>query len=80
MKTFSIKLTRNPQEVVAKFKAAAEKNNFRFNGDDHRGVFNGMGIEGRYDIEGDILAVTIEKKPMLLGWSMIEGKVRQFIA
>lgn len=80
MKTFSVKLTRSPQEVVAKFKCAAEKNSFRFRGDDLQGSFNGMGIQGRYDIDGDLLTVTIEKKPMLLGWSMIEAKVREFLA
>lgn len=80
MKTFSIKLTRSAPEVVAKFKTAAEKNGVRFNGDHQQGQFGGMGIEGRYGIDGETLTITIGKKPILLTWSMIEAKLRDFLA
>lgn len=77
-KQFSIKMTRDAHEVVAKFKSAAEKNDVRFKGDDRNGRFSGKGIEGHYAISGDVLTITIEKKPMLVGWSLIETKVLDF--
>ncbi|MFM8332156.1 MAG: hypothetical protein ACKN9T_10745 [Candidatus Methylumidiphilus sp.] len=78
-KQFSIKMSHDAREVVAKFKSAAEKNDVRFNGDEHKGQFSGKGIEGHYAISGDVLTITIEKKPMLIGWSLIEAKVRDFL-
>jgi len=79
-KKFSIQLTREPHEVFASFKTAAEKNGVGLNGDHRLGQFSGKGIEGRYDFNGNMLHITIEKKPMLFAWSMIEAKVRDFFA
>jgi hypothetical protein len=79
-KKFSIKLNRDPHEVFVKFKTAAAKNGVGLNGDHRLGHFSGKGIEGRYDFIGDVLNITIVKKPMLVGWSMIEAKVRDFFA
>jgi hypothetical protein len=79
-KKFSIKLNRDPHEVFVSFKTAAAKNGVGLNGDHRLGHFSGKGIEGRYDLSGDVLNITIVKKPMLLGWSMIEAKVRDFFA
>ena len=79
-KKFSIQLNRDPLEVFANFKAAAEKNGVGLSGDHRLGQFKGKGIEGRYDIIGDVLNITIVKKPMLLGWAIVESKVREFFA
>ncbi len=78
MKNFSIKLTRDPQEVFEKFKATAAKNGVALKGDPMLGKFSGKGIVGSYELSGDILTITIEEKPFLFGWSMIEAKVRDF--
>lgn len=79
-KQFSITLTQEATVVVANFKRAAEKNDVRFNGDHHAGQFSGKGIEGHYVIRGHVLTIHIDKKPMLIGWSVIESKVRAFFA
>jgi hypothetical protein len=77
-KKFSIKLTRDPSEVFTQFKAYAAKNGVGVSGDHQLGQFNGKGIVGSYALSGKTLNITIEKKPMLLGWSLIENKVREF--
>jgi hypothetical protein len=79
-KKFSIKLNQDPQEVFLKFKTAAAKNGVGLEGDRRLGHFSGKGIEGSYDISGDVLNITLEKKPMLLSWSTLEAKVRDFLA
>ena len=78
MKNFSIKLTSDPHEVFAKFKATAAKNGVALKGDHQLGQFSGKGITGNYALNGDVLTVTIVEKPFLFGWSMIEAKVREF--
>ena len=78
MKKFSINLARDPHEVFAKFKATAEKNGVSLKGDHQNGQFKGKGIEGSYSLNDDVLNITIEKKPMLFSWSLIEAKVREF--
>ncbi len=80
MKKFSIKLAQDPHEVFAKFKATAEKNGVGLKGDHQLGHFSGKGIEGHYELGGDVLNITIVKKPFLFGWPMIETKVRDFFA
>ncbi len=77
---FDVKLNRDAHDVVAKFKTVAEKNGVHMSGDHQHGKFIGMGIEGRYQIEGDVLTLTILKKPMLISWSLMEAKVREYFS
>ncbi len=77
-KKFSVQLTHDAHEVVAKFKNVAAKNGVHLSGDHRLGQFSGKGIEGQYDIHGDVLTLTILKKPLLIGWPMIEAKLRDF--
>jgi hypothetical protein len=79
-KSFSVKLSREPSQVVAEFKTAAAQNNFNFAGDESQGRFSGKGIEGHYDINGDALTVTIEKKPLMATWALVESKLKGFFA
>lgn len=79
-KQFLITLTSDVHKVIDRFKATAQKNNFQFSGDDRLGQFSGKGIEGRYEINGNQLTITIEKKPLLIAWSLIESTVRDFFA
>lgn len=79
-KQFAITLTSDAHEVVDRFKATAQKNNFQFSGNERLGQFSGKGIEGQYAIKGNLLTITIGKKPMLIPWSLIESTVRDFFA
>ncbi len=77
-KKFSITLTRDPHDVFTQFKAYAAKNGVEVRGDHIAGQFNGKGIQGNFSLTGGTLNITIEKKPIILSWSLIENKVREF--
>jgi len=79
-KAFEVKLTSNPDEVIAKAKVAARDKGIRFEGDGQTGHFSGHGIEGSYLILEDTLAIQISKKPFIMPWSMIETTLRDYFA
>lgn len=78
--SFSIKLNSDPAAVFAKFQATAAKNDVSCSGNQNAGQFSGSGIQGSYSLVGNELTVTIDKKPMLIPWSVVESKVRAFFA
>ena len=80
MKKFSIKLNLHPHEVFAKSKANADNNGVTLKGDHQIGQFSGKGIEGTYELNGDILTITIVEKPFFYSWSLIETKVRELFS
>lgn len=76
----SMKLTR------IKHKAAEKK--ILFEGDLKRGKFSGgpsmrfvgdMTIRGRYKIIGDVIIVTVLKKPSLYTWDQIDSMMRDLV-
>ncbi len=77
-KQFSVKIKGDAHAVITKAKVSAKKNNVLFTGDEREGQFSGMGVEGKYGIQGDDLTITIEKKPLLITWSLLESKLRDF--
>ncbi|MBS1211870.1 MAG: uncharacterized protein H6R26_486 [Proteobacteria bacterium] len=79
-KLLQVKLSQAPNEFLPKARAAAHANGVQLTGDHENGRFAGRGIEGAYRIEGDTLAIHIQKKPMILPWPMIESAVKSFFA
>lgn len=79
-KFLEVRLSQAPDEFLPKARAAAKANGVQLTGDHETGRFNGRGIEGAYRIEGDTLAIHIQKKPMILPWPMIESAVKSFFA
>lgn len=77
-KTFQIPLKADPDAVVARAKAAAQRQGAEFAGDRFAGRFAGNGVVGNYQIEGDIVTVTIESKPDIAPWPMVEQAIRGF--
>jgi hypothetical protein len=77
-RTFSIKMTKNPNTLVSEAKKVAKENNATFRGDTTSGSFSGRGVKGRYKIEGGTVKVTITDKPTLASWSKVESKVKEF--
>jgi len=78
-KQFSIPFEGTAEAAVAKIKASAEKNHVHLSGDHVAGEFNVKGIEGRYQVEGNLLKLTVEKKPILIPWALIESKMKEFL-
>lgn len=78
MKSFEVKLKLKAEEVVAKAKAASKSNGVTMEGDHSKGHFNGQGVEGNYHIEGSTLTIRITKKPLIVPWSLLETKIKNF--
>ncbi len=77
-KCFEIEISENPNVLIAKAKAAADKKGINFNGDSGSGAFCGQGIEGAYQMVDNKVAVTINKKPMILPWLAVEVSLKKF--
>jgi hypothetical protein len=77
-KTFSISFTGDPASLLADAHASAQQNDVQFIGDTQRGSFSGQGIEGSYEISGNIVNVTIDKKPFFVPWALVEAQLEQF--
>ncbi len=68
----------DPNAVVDKARAAAQRHGAEFSGDRFAGKFSGNGIEGHYQIVDQTVVVTIEQKPDIAPWSMVETAIRGF--
>lgn len=79
-KFLQVRLSQTPDVFLPRAKAAAQANGMQLTGDHETGRFNGRGIEGAYRIEGDTLAIHIQKKPLIMPWTMIEAAVRNFFS
>lgn len=79
-KRIEIRLKEEAGQLIQRAKKAAAKHGATLEGDDARGEFNATGIHGTYEIEGDLLAITITKKPLILPWALIEKTVTDFFA
>lgn len=75
-KSFQITLVKTPDEAVA--AAKANQLGIVFSGDTSSGTLTGMGIVGSYTIDGSEINVTIEQKPFLISWDMIEGQLKTY--
>lgn len=73
-----VSFTGDSQVVVDKAKAAALRHGAEFTGDRFAGRFSGNGIEGSYQIAAQVVTVTIEKKPEVAPWPMVEAAIRGF--
>ncbi|WP_232470298.1 MULTISPECIES: hypothetical protein [Methylococcus] len=79
-KVIEIKIGSEPRSLVAKAEKAAREKGMEFSGDETSGRFSGNGVDGIYEFRGDVLAITITKKPFVLPWAVIEASVKSFFA
>ena len=77
-KTFEIPLNADAEAVVAQAKITAERQGAEFAGDRFAGRFSGNGVEGSYEISGDVAIVTIDSKPDVAPWPLVEQAIRGF--
>ncbi|MDB5251350.1 MAG: hypothetical protein JWP27_519 [Flaviaesturariibacter sp.] len=80
---FSIPFTGEATSVLAKAKAAVQKQGGQFTGDTNSGQFSvsvfGNEIVGTYSVGGTNLDIVIESKPFLLPCGAIEGFLKSQI-
>lgn len=70
--------------MVEQLKAAIEgQKDGVFNGDVSSGAFSfsasGFALAGAYKVAGDVVEVTVSKKPWLLSCRKIESEVRKYL-
>ena len=79
-RTFTVNTNKDPQTLVEEARKVAEENKATFEGDTNSGSFSGRGVEGRYELEGNTVHVTVTDKPKLASWSKVESKVTEFFS
>lgn len=79
-KCFEIEISTNPDDLITKAKQAADKKGIHFNGDSCSGAFLGQGIEGQYQRINNTLEVTINKKPIIVPWRIVETSLKNFFS
>lgn len=79
-KAFEYRLKGDVADTINKAILVARENGVAMSGDVQTGQFTGHGIVGQYQVLEDKLAVTIEKKPLVMPWSLIETTLNKFFA
>ncbi|MDB5197296.1 MAG: hypothetical protein JWP88_1667 [Flaviaesturariibacter sp.] len=81
---FSIPFSGEATGVLAKAKAAVQKQGGTFTGDTNSGQFGvsvfGNDIAGSYTVTGNNMNIVIDSKPFLVPCSAIEGFLKSQIA
>jgi hypothetical protein len=79
-RSFRLPLKGDPDALASQAEQVARQAGADFVGDGKAGRFAAKGVEGRYEVQGDSIMVTITKKPLVAPWSLVEEKVRSFFA
>jgi hypothetical protein len=77
---FAVELPENWIERWPEVQQAAGKYDFNVERYGDEIVFNGYGIEGVIQINGNEATIIIDKRPFFLSSSFIEDKVREFLS
>ncbi len=77
-KSFSIPFIGDTTSLLERARKAAADNGAQVTGDTHKGTFSGRGVEGSYTVSGNTVNVTVDKKPMIIPWSLVESQLKQF--
>jgi len=77
-KTFDIPFSGDTETLLHHAKSAATESGARLTGNTNSGKFSGKGIEGHYEVSGNVVHVTITKKPIVVLDSVIESQLRKF--
>src|SRR5690349_4174341 len=77
-RVIEVAFSGDPNAVVTKARATAERHGAKFSGDHVAGTFAGNGIEGNYRFTDTLVIVTVEKKPDFAPWPLVETAIRGF--
>ncbi len=77
---FEFKLDMDAETYVSEAKIASKKNGNIWTGDANKGEFGGSGVLATYTISGDIMEITITKKPLPLPWAMVEKGIKKTLS
>jgi hypothetical protein len=77
-KSFSVNFSGDAASLLARASKTAADNGAQVIGDAHGGTFSGRGVEGSYTVNGNTVNVTVDKKPVIIPWSLVESQLKQF--
>ena len=77
--TFPVPASKTAAALLKRARAAGRSAGVEFAGDDAQGTFKGV-AEGSYRVAGGKVEITVDKKPMIAPWGMIESKLRELFA
>jgi hypothetical protein len=77
--TFPVPPSKPVAALLSRAKAAGKSVGVDFDGDGDEGTFKGV-AEGSYRVAGGTVEITVDKKPMIAPWSMIERKLRELFS
>jgi hypothetical protein len=75
---FTVSFQGDPVQLVNQAKQIAAQNHVQFDGNEHSGTFSGDGVAGTYSVQGQMVTVTINRKPFFITMAMIESHMKQF--
>ncbi len=78
-KIFSFPVTGDPQQLISKVKQVASEKGIDVSGDHQQGSLSGQGVNADYLLEDSILTITVQKKPLIVPWTMVEKMVAKFV-
>jgi hypothetical protein len=77
-KSFSVNFTGDATSLLERARKTAADNGAQVTGDTNKGSFSGRGVEGSYTVSGNTVNVTVDKKPMIIPWPLVESQLKQF--
>jgi hypothetical protein len=77
-KEFKIQLQYPADQIINKINNAATKHGIDFEGNEHSGNFSGKGVNGSYKTLGQQMIITIDKKPAIIPWTVVEEMIVSF--
>lgn len=75
-RTYRYTIKGDKTALLAKVRKGAAEQGVTFEGDESGGQFSGP-ISGYYEVSGDLVTVTIERKPWFVSWETIESQLQQ---
>jgi hypothetical protein len=73
--TFPIPAGAKAEDLISKAKEAGRPKGIALVGDGQRGSFKGT-ADGSYEVVGENLVITVDKKPGFVPWGMIETALK----
>jgi hypothetical protein len=77
--TFALPAGKAPEALLSRARAAGKSAGVDFSGDATSGTFKGL-AEGSYRVAGSSIEITVDKKPMIAPWSMVESKLKELFS
>jgi hypothetical protein len=78
-KTFTYTITEDPHQLISKIKQIASEKGINVSGDHQQGSLSGKGINADYALQDSTLTITVQKKPLIVPWSMVDKLVANFV-